>query len=481
MKIYILIFIVLLISSVSAISLTSNIDNLNISKTVGQIYTTNFTINNPTSYTFYNLSFENNNYVTSTLIPSLAPGQSVNINIQIITDEDVNLPLNFKGFYMATVGDSNKIYEINMNKSLTSNCDFSIIKNEKIKWKNLEIVSTYNPMKIIGNYLGVNFNNNLAANEEYTYQFTQSGEFDYLISYNVPYFQKSCKLNILSDIGYVNNPELDAIINFNINNLYPSTLIQSTFFDDNFSMNFYDTRDGFFILKNIGTNVAKNVKINADWMSFSSLNKDLSKLDIAPGEQVNIFFNIKPKINNTNDTDKNYIKPIKITGNFDEINKDISIFINYAEINPEDINGTNAGLIEFITKFCNENPDICNTEPRIIYKNINESDTYFNATLGVNQLKALFMAVVDSIDRNDQQFNYFKEQFLNMTSEMTNIKSNTELTKDSIQDVIKEISEANGVWIFIGFFGFAILICGGLVYILIYYKRKNKLEDLGKY
>ena len=471
-----------LLPLVSSNGLVVSNNTFSINKVVNQDYYVNLTIRNTEPFTFYNISLDDNSKITFTKIPQLLSGEERNVTLRVFSNEDINLKLKVKGFYEAKIGDSNKTYNIISSWADGVNpCIFSIIKGETVIWRNIENFTT-RKMYLYNSETNSKITDILPQNN-FTMTFSSPQTLNFhILRYGIDLTPSQyCQLSVLNDVGLINNPSLDAVLNVNIKNTYDPTTLVATFFNYNYTLNFNSQQDGFFVLQNTGSKIAKNILISGDWFSFSSPGRNMASFDLSPGEVANVLYVLKPRIYNTTDTNKTYNKNILIEGNFNTIRQNISVFVNYAEINTLPNSSTQEDLISFITLFCSQNPTICNTEARIIYRDLNNSENYFNASLGERQLKELFLTLLNFIETQQQLDNFNKEQFTNLSSKLTSVEASTITTQDDISKVKTKIDTSNGVWIFLGFFMFALFICGTLLYIGIILKKKNKLDVLGRY
>jgi len=460
-KIFFLLLLVIIIPFCSSASLQSSSQNLTINKTVGQDVTIPITINNPTDKYFQNVSLEYSPYVTMTPIVNLGIGGYANTTLRFSSDEDRQISIRVKGLYQAAIGDSNTQYPIKFNRETIDNCVFSIISGESVLLNYTDTTE----MKLYNIDTQAEFKT-FNSPDIYLLSGLAVGDFRFEIR-RLGYAIHSCKISVLPNTGLINDPNLDLILNLNIKNNYVNTAINlESVSKDNFDLKFYETFPGnHIVLKNTGNETAKNINISGEWMTFGENN-----FDILPGATYFVSFSVKPSITHTNQTNKTYVKNLYISGNFPQVVKNISISVQYADVNSE-LGDTEQGLVSFITQFCNENPNICNTEPRIIYRSINDSENYFNATLGENQLKSVFMALADFIENQEEVNNDRKEKDATM-------EESTKQTEDKIKSLESKISVFNSIAIFVGIILSSLIIGSILVYIAFYYKRKNKLAEL---
>jgi len=241
-------------------------------------------------------------------------------------------------------------------------------------------------------------------------------------------------------------------------------------------MDFLTNQEGVILIKNIGNKIAKNINITSDWFRFNSNNFDL---EIGQSKTVNYV--IIPQISSTEDTNKSYNKSLFITGNFNTVTQNFSIFINYANIG--DIigsNGTNS-LFNLIEIFCKQNPTICNAEPIIIYKNINNSDQYFNVTYGITQVNGIYDFLFDFNDAVTDSMTDLKEETTNVKSEVDNMKQDVSSIRVDISSIAERLSVFSSTITYIIILIGVITISGILVFLIIRQKRKNILNSVERF
>lgn len=464
-------FIFLLISLVSANGLLITPNNFNVNKTAGINTNIIFNITNMDTKVFNNVSIQNNSYITFSPIASIQPGQIMTVTGTINSNANINTSLRIRGYYMTDVGSQNKFYNINISSYTApiTPCDFSIIKGDTLNFSN----------KLNNAIIIKDVNNNqdvttIPPNSFFPLQMNMPTSFKYTIYISGFQLSSVCTVTVLDTQGLVNDPTLDGILNLNIKNSYEPTNVTLNLLTNNFSMDFFDTKDAIMTVTNTGNKKAYDVTLSGEWMSFSA-----NHFDLGIGESKGIIYTVSPVIMTTTDTNKTYIKPMKANGNFNEVTSGVSVFVNYANF---DTNTTSKADVDYLLKvFCPNYPNsvLCNgTGQNIIYKYINNaSDETFNVTMSQSQVRDLWLYLFQTGDKIDTLNNYMKEQIeAILTNQSTsNMKVNNllALTEDNKKSQDSAVSNVLILAVII-----MIVIVGSIVGILIYlYRREKKIME----
>lgn len=351
------IFSFLLLSNVSAGLIISNINTtLNVNKVYGIDYPVNITILNQETFNFNNISFETPSIISAPLISSLGAGQQASFIAYVKTNENLNTQLRIKGYYSANVGQANRTYDVLVNPYFSTPCTFSVVKGEYVKFTS-NIVSTIN-LKEFPSGVPVD-GSTLTTNQSFTKSFNEIGTKGYQWFIGSWGFSEVCYITTLNDTGLINNPAYDGILNLSVTTQYSPTNISYTLFQNNYSLDFFESTDGILSITNIGNSTAKNITLTNEWMTFNYNNFDLS-----PSISKAISYTVKPKVYTTNETNKTYTKNLEIRGNFNTITIPFNIFVKYAEIN----SNLSQNTTNFLDWVCSNFPDLCN--PKIEYRYI---------------------------------------------------------------------------------------------------------------
>ena len=469
-KIIIGLFIFIFITTfVSADLIIENNQNIQINKTYEQDTYFDITIRNNGNFDFFNVTFENNDFISIVKIPKISSNEILNSTVRVFSNTPIiNKEIKLKGFYDALIGSSNETYEVDVDyDNGLDKCSFSVIKGDSIKWNNLE---TYDIKLRNANTLeDIQI---LSGNSSFEMQLDNPMEFSYYFTRYGFQFTNTCQINVLDDHGLINNPEYDGSLILNLNLSYPSTELQLTILETNYSISFLNGQDGLLSLKNIGNETAKDVHLSGDWFSFSENN-----FDLIPGYSKNVGYTISPigKVFSTNETNKTHIIPINITGNFLEISKDFNIFLEYAEVTNQ-LQGNES--IDFLEWIREHYPELL--EPKIVYRYMDNNSKLFNVTLSQEQLNGLWDAQFSYMDIQDEYQKFQKEMQENITSnlnKMTESVFSLDSRINTLEENLLKNKDLNTVLILILSM---ILICGGLGYFTIIKLRQIKKKEMNR-
>ena len=238
-----------LVGLVSASGLTATIDVSSINKTYNHNAYVNVIISNDESFSFFNISMEENPYITISKIPILLSGETRNITALVKSNENINTSIKIYGYYLASLGESNKIHQIDITyDDGLSLCDFSIIKGERISWNNLENTETKTVR--LKNIETGDYFQEIPANESRVQIFDIPLVLPFQFIDRTGFSRQSCNLVVLNDKGYINNPEYDTSINININVQYPLTTLELFTLNIDYNLSFYGTQEDIFSIKN---------------------------------------------------------------------------------------------------------------------------------------------------------------------------------------------------------------------------------------
>lgn len=462
-RVLISILLIFMLGLVSANGLKITNNNFEINKTEGIDYILELQVMNEEPFSFESVFFDSDIIEADTF--TLLSGETKNISIKVKTNNMFDGEVRLKGFYFSNLGAENKTHEVRINyNSGLSKCDFSITKGDKVKWFN-----DVSDEIILRNGLSGQNIEIIRENESYLSIFDTPEKFSYYAVRRGFIFTETCEISVLDTEGLINNPEFDGKLNLNINVNYKPTQVQATFLVDSFNIDIKSQKSDIFSIKNIGGEYAKNISLSGEWITFSENNFELS-----PGETKTISYTISPYITNTNQTNKTHEKNIKISGNFQEINKNISIFIDYAEVNGiNNIESYDKNIIgALITLWCDEFPeqDVC--KPKVVYQ-LNESQRPVTIETTEEQIKGQWDLLFDLVSAIDSKNNLDKE-FSNETDKRF---GDINLEQEKINENIDELNNSiNGVIYSLGFF---VLFLGLLVVVSFFMiiTKKEKLRS----
>lgn len=442
-----LLLLLLIIPVVSANGLYSSNQTQYINKTYGVNQDFIATIRNTDTIPFYNITIDTAGF-SMEKIPVLQPNQSANITITISTNENYKGKLRIVGYYQASIGASNETIPVEVSYvGGAVPCVFSAVVGDTISWRNIDtkILEMYN----------TNTNNKITTinpDGVYTQQLTSPVTFDYYFTW-LGFDFSYCSINVLSDSGYITNPDLDALVDLDLKIDYKPTTIQPTFLVTDYSMSVLDTQDGLMTIKNTGTETAKKITLSGEWFSFTP-----NEFDLEPNITRTVSYKIDPNIATTNATNKTYIKNVGIKGNFPTQSQNFSIFIQYADFSASQFGY--ASLEDYLKKFCADNPEICSGGTKVVYVN-NGTD----GNLTQEQFRKIIEFWSGKFEAVQEELTYLKEQ-VNVTAEKStatddkvgNISVNVETLKEQKEDNFTFVQ-----LLIIGSALFVIAVGGGLI------------------
>jgi len=471
-KIYnLFIFVLLLIPLISAngIQVTDN-SVISMNKTIGINVPVTFNLSNQEPFSFFNISFKSNSYITMSPISLLQSGKTVQINATVITDSVINEEIEIIGYYETNLGTSNQTFLVNVDYYTGFDvCNLILIKGDSINWINH--VSDEIKLRIAGTTENLAV---IAEDTNYTKKFNYPEQFDYYGTRRAIQFTSNCKITVLDDEGLISNPDLNTKLHLIVGADYEQTNLSVHISNRNYNMDFYAYQDGVITITNVGNKIAKNVTLIGSWFSFLT-----NSFDLSPGYAKNVPYTIHPEITITEETNKTYNKTVIILGNFNNMIENFSIYINYANIDSSTT--SSQGLIEFITQFCNENPNVCNTEPQVVYKYINESNSEFNVTFTQEMVNGIFEYLFELGDNQKLMDNIQKARDANIEVIFNSTNNSVANLETKVDTIISEKESSSGVLVFGMLFTLFAAISGLLVILIFYHKKENKLKDIKRW
>lgn len=448
-----------------------------VNKTYEEDKQINFTLHNPNNFPMYNITFEENDYISMDKIDNLGEGDKVNVTANIDSNEELSSEkINIEGVYESEIGESNETHIIEivgLEKGL-SPCEKSVYKGDTIKW-----VNNVNDDVILKNTDNEEIGT-VDSNSSFSKQMEQITEFSYRA--RIPVYgnlgeNQVCDIKVMDTEGYIHNPEYDTSLTLTINMNYKKTNISVKRFEESYDLSYDSVQEGVLYIKNEGDKLAKDIRLSGDWFSFSPNN-----FDIEPGEGKNVQYTINPDINNTNQTDKDYNKTVTIEGNFPTIKKDYGIFIEHASIISEpgeSDKNMNEILLEYfslIKSYCdeeeNQEKQICREyKKQVVYEGGNDSG-YFNVTYEREQVRENQKATYELFKEIEEMKKWEKNTFDNISQRISGISNNSENEKEEVKRVAQEFSDTNDTWTYLA--GILIAIVIGLIFFGIYDKLKDK-------
>ncbi|MFW6030637.1 MAG: hypothetical protein ACOCRO_10380 [Halanaerobiales bacterium] len=446
--------------SANGLEITNN-KEIDVTKIQGEEKTVDIGIKNTENFNMTNITTEDNDYISIEPF-ELESGVTKNVTAEIIAEEDVsNEDVEVLGYFEAELGDSEGSEEIDIYDDSVEECDTSIYKGDNVTFNN-------------NADFGVSLKNldsgeltDIKENESYTFN-NMNNDYEYkVMDYESVERVGGCKINVLDNKGSINDPTLNAILNLNVDYEYKPTKINTSLSKDNYTIEFNKEQDGILSITNDGDEDAKDINLSGKWLKFNE-----NDFNVEKGYSENIGYTIDPNIGSTEQTNQTYDLELKIEGNFETETKNISVFVPHAEIGYED-DEKNESLTDFIERYCNNNPNVCNTEPQVKYVPYNESDSEFNVTFSQRQFNKFQRDFYSHKREEEVSRNDVKESL----SELKNV---TEGRNQRIRAVEEKVDNwTSSVFTAALIFGIIIVIGMGSFLFKLLYDRKVDKEASG--
>lgn len=471
LKSSLLILMLFIINTVSANGLGLIGDsNISLNKTVGIDENIILSITNLDSFPFYNITLDGDINIIMTQIPVLMPGEIKNVTVTIKSNLDIQETLRLRGTYVSDLGVGNHTYINNVDfENGISTCNLEIIQGDSVNWINfvndqIKMINAETALEVA----------TINQNSTYSTRFDTPQNLNYFFTRRGFQFTDTCQVIVLGSSGFINNPNLDKLINFNINVDFKPTTVTTTFIETNYNLDVFQKGEGTFTIKNTGNETAKNIQFIGEWFTFS-----INNFDLAPGITKGVNYFIEPILTTTNQTNQTYIKNLNINGNFNSIIQNFSIFVKYGDIDNNTLGGDS--LINFIVKYCLEHPDasFCGGNAKVIYRDNT------NGTVSIDvvrdEVKGVFSMVYEISDDVDI-FKQITTEKLAKLEELLNTTSlQTTLTSQTVQDSLSKSDNTKSFVILVVLI-FSMIVAGALAtYLILQKKKRDKLDKLRRF
>lgn len=468
---------IFVISFVSANGLVLNQSSITVNKTINQVPQITIQVTNTEPFQFLNVTIVPNSNIIANTIPTLNSGASANLTLQVIGNNSITTNISIYGIFLNNVGQPFQTYNIGVNQTnpISMNpCDFSIIEGDTIVWQNN---LQFDPIVMRDSTGTVISGTSIQPTQTYSRQFNTPESFSYFWSrFSVP-ITPICTVSVLDSNGYVHDPELDAHLSLSLSVQHLPTSISASANPLQFTVQLGNSQEGTISIQNTGSQIAHDVHLGGEWLSFSDNNFDLN-----PSQTRGIIFQVSPVVFNTAQTNMTHNKNITITGNFETFNIPLSIFIPLANIGNSSnaINDTNYLINVFCPLF--PNSILCSPEPRIEYRYIfNQSEPEINVSITQSRLNDLWIYLFGLGDEMKTGRNSDKIVF----DEIHSFNNLTATELASIRAEVKDNSnKTNSVVNFVVFMAilFFLTFSGIVTFTLVWiYKNKNKLSILRRF
>ena len=428
-----LLFFLISFTSANGLQVTQGnqtLTTLNINKTFAIDYTTSLNFSNQEAFNMFNIVSSNPSILSFDSF-NLSSGETKLIPVTIKANSNFNGVINFQAYFNQNIGASNRTYIVNLNyPSGLDVCDLSIIAGDTIIFANnfTDSIALHN----------VDTNQDITtilSKQNYTDHFTSPVSFRYTGTYLTLPFTPICSIAVQDTNGLVHSNDYDFSSTLNVNINYPPTSINLTFLTTNYTLNYNSNVQDIFKITNTGNKTAKSIHLSGNWVTFN-----INDFDLNPGEQKNIGYTIQPQVFQTNDTNKNYTQIISATGNFPEVDQNISIFVPYSVITNQLNNGTfdpefMRNLYNF---YCSQKPEdsICAN----LYANGSRSGT--NVTFTPEFVNALLQKYIslssdyNSVSKNQLETTITLQNSTNETNEkIGNLTDQLDSTNNKVDDL----------------------------------------------
>jgi len=243
--------------------------DIQVNKSVGQDIEIQLELRNDEPFDFFNISFDNNDFIEMDKIPVISSGQTIQFTATITTNQNLDEHIRIKGLKKANIGGENKEHDIFLtfdgDNYFIDRCNLAVLKGDNVTWHNDAGVTVdlikwpeQTPIKEMG--VGETFNKQFPEEQKYNYYFS-------IRSFPIT---PVCTIDVVGDEGLINDPELDAILNLDVDIIAQPTTIQVTIPEKNYTIEVGKTDEGVLTIKNIGGDDAVNVKLTGNWFEFSA-------------------------------------------------------------------------------------------------------------------------------------------------------------------------------------------------------------------
>jgi hypothetical protein len=467
-KFFLLLILLLPIMSANGLNVLNN-TQISINKTIGVDQNVIIDIANQDSFDFYNVTFEDNDYIKMDPISVIASGTTHQVTATIFSDLPFTGEVKIQGFYESDLGVSDREFLIDVyyDTGVDPCGSFNIVQGDRVTWVN----HVSDSVKLMNSVTNAEIAT-IIQGGNYTSVFDTPLELNYHVNRRGFTFTDHCEINALGTTGLIHNSDYDATINLNLGTTHLPTNLTANFIETAYSMSFNGDAEGIFTIKNTGAELAKNIKISAEWLSFN-----VNNIDLSPGQTKGIVYTINPTIFNTNQTNKTHEIPLTIEGNFPTITQNFSVHITYTNISDSDLQAGNS-LITIIEQFCNENPDasFCTSEPVVVYRNTNESNEAFNVSMNQEQVREIFAFMFEQGDEYTAFRNFMKETIDSINSDINQTRDLQNTIKLQIEEQVDDEDNKNTI-IYFGIGSVAFLVIISISGYLVYYYRKKRIRQ----
>ncbi len=365
----------MLVSSVQGLVLTpsSGVTNTYENKTK----TVTILLNNTHNFTIYNITFSDLPYVNFPIVAEMQTNTTYDYKFNVTTfgkfTETYTSYVYFS--YMAEVTHPQTNYSIEITDVGFIPQNLSVREDDVITLRNIDIVD--HTIRIDGNDII------LEPDENRSFLFGSAR--------TVTYFDiDTSKTGFIyirdkTLVEPVHNTAFDKSLSITMNANYNEAFLHLEIFTSVFTLNYNEIAEGVIKISSFNS-TAHNVNLAGQWIDFKENNFDLN----ASGSRI-VFFNLTPRINYTNQTNKTYLINVNATAENSELETEqIHLTINYHDFGETTVNTTNQTVIfvinkEYIKEYCEQFPEDCPTTEVYVNTTVKEVTTEAQALLDLKE------------------------------------------------------------------------------------------------
>ncbi|MBU0958139.1 MAG: hypothetical protein KKF56_05010 [Nanoarchaeota archaeon] len=471
MKKWILVILIIALTTLTSAQLSISPNPINIDVKVGEQKTFQLTMNN--SFNFAIMDFEFTN-LTGFTFPNvtLDPHTSGTIDFTVNRQNSISASIPSKvGFkYLVELPQEIETHYINITEMGYSPNFLAIKQGDTVVWRNIDDITHTVTSGIFDYNIGVNQSASHLFNEvrEVNYQ-------DLIVFYGgtIDVLNKTAQ-------SKAHNPNYDIIWTVNVNSISDPTQLQVTIDDNDYTVEATGVKEGSIKIENIGNKTAERIELtsSSDWLKF-----DENNFDLATGDKNFVTFKIQPRIYSSNETNMTYHFDVTVkASNSDPYITPISVYVPYSDV-MEDLDTAEGFLTWFWGVYCVDHPEIflCNTsattgggEGGVEYRDV-EIPMNVSAVDFYNLIRRI-QRMEDSNQRTDNELKLLADKWGLTMPQLMNLMNQSVALQVENEDKEKESSISR--WIF----GICVLISISIFLIVRAVSKYNYKKNLaGEY
>jgi len=471
-KILILFITILSISTISAnLVISPNLPTIDVEVNKPQNFT--MQVQNNYSFDIYNLNFpelEQRGFkIPKTDIPS---NTTKTLIIEINTTESYFGQLESKATFSFLVDLPEEIqtYQIQINEFGFNPIYKTIRKGDSVNFKNLDVITH----SIYSEAFGTR---EIQPNSQFTHNFNTLGLFNYYDeSFNI-YNEFNGIIEVVNrtEEQLAHNPLYDEPFPIILNSVSKPTNLSVTTLNNQFEINYGNSKTGTIVINNLGDIKAETIKITSsiNWLIFNKNNFNLN-----PGDTTGVDYTITPYVTSTNKTNQTYNIILKVKAfNTEEYNINLSVFIPYKEIS-ENIETDFDYAMWLQNNWCPGHPCSAQCSPELpeCVSAMNNSDgsntlTFNSTTQEWSKTQRSLGTITDISTRSYNEQKEFQDSQSKINQDTNQSVSNI---REDLNYLIKQKKESRGIWIIIII---TLTISVSTILIVWNHNRKQKIKD----